>query len=90
MRDLGKKFRLLYSDSDREIMDHRNWDEYLLKITFVLNNTPKSSGYTPKEILGLEPLAPFWKLKLLPRIRTPINKHKEFQSLYINEVEQIR
>ncbi len=77
MRDLGDKFRLLYCNEDQEIRDHRNWDEYLNKIIFVLNNTPKTSGYTPSKILGLEPHAPFRKVKILPRVRTLGSKIKK-------------
>ncbi len=85
MRDKGDKFRLLYSNEDHEIRDHRNWDEYLNKIIFILNNTPKTSGYTPSKILVLEPHAPFRKMKILPRVRTPGSKiKKELAAFTIN------
>ncbi len=85
MRDLGEKFRILYNDTQGENIDHRNWDGYLSKIIFALNNTPKSSGYTPSEILGLEPFAPFRKYKIMPRIRSPLDKiKKELTSITMN------
>ncbi len=39
-------------------MDHAPWAEHVKIINFALNHTPKARGYTPAEILGIEPFAP--------------------------------
>ncbi len=85
MRDLGEKFRLTFNNPEAKILDHTAWNTHVKKIVFALNNVPKNHGYTPAEILGLEPFAPLRKYKLIPRVRPPLERvKKEISSMVIN------
>ncbi len=83
--DLGEKFRLTFNNKNNELIDHTSWDEHIKKINFVLNHTPKTHGYTPAEVLGMQPFALLKRQKLLPRVHSPTeNLKKEIAKIVMN------